>query len=563
MPIKKQHFSQMMLTFLMLWGMLTSAQTNFVRNELANPDGFGSIIAADFNGDGNTDALNTGGTTDFLNVYQNDGQGNFTLETEINLGSHESSSANIIDYNNDGRPDILLSIEVDSNGGKVEVYRNDGNFNFTRIAEFPYTIHNADTRAIAFDYNHDGFEDIFFTNLPKNQVAINNGGTGFAAPIDTAIRGYIGGDLKKHDFNGDGYDDIIIAGTDLGDQYFEIWIGSASGGFSLGHNFFQTETGAVNHISLDDLDQDGDMDITIRAVFDTKIYENNGGFNFTRHDVSSTGLLGIGNSAVAFGDFDGDGIIDAIMQHDGAAQRYYKGLAPFVFDNSLTTSGDHHNDPLQQIFPGTERSQDPFVVLDIDKDGDLDLLSQGTNFSKAFLGLPGYTYIYLNVTNQPQQQNPIDFDGDGIHNESDFFTNNDWSIGSGINHRLDQDSDGDRAEYWDNCPDIYNPNQTDTDADGIGDACDSDPGIVELHDAIVVTSSELPNANQIEITSTQNRSLIIYYINNLGEESLQSFAIGPNNPYILQGLSDGQHRLHLSIEGTAYQDVYYNLFFNP
>ena len=36
---------------------------------------------------------------------------------------------------------------------------------------------------------------------------------------------------------------------------------------------------------------------------------------------------------------------------------------------------------------------------------------------------------------------------------------------------MDTDNDG-IYNGMDNCPDAYNPEQTDTDADGIGDACD-------------------------------------------------------------------------------------------
>ena len=49
---------------------------------------------------------------------------------------------------------------------------------------------------------------------------------------------------------------------------------------------------------------------------------------------------------------------------------------------------------------------------------------------------------------------------------------NDWAI---LVQRTDLDSDGDAiVDGLDNCPDNFNPLQSDADADGIGDVCDAD-----------------------------------------------------------------------------------------
>lgn len=565
----KETFSFPFLTFLMLWGMLTSAQVTFVRNELPSPEGFGSIVAADFDGDGDVDALNGGAVNDAYYVHENEGQGNFTQRAEF-LGANSTvgrdNSATVFDYNNDGLPDILITFIESDNDGRTDVYRNNGNFNFTRVTQIPFYVPlGADgNRSIGIDVNNDDYEDILFINSPNIRVAINNGGSGFAAPVDTNIQGIYQGDLKKTDFNNDGKTDIIVSGYRGITWYCEIWLSNGSAGFTLGTTL-DGLGGPITKISLDDLDGDGDGDITITgsgAVNTQIIFErqNDGGLNFTRHDASTTGLPVYTNSSVAYGDFDGDGVIDAVMQHSTHSpdQRYFPGLTAFVFDNSLTDD-EVRNSPLEQIFPNANRSSDAFAVVDIDNDGDLDLLFQG-HF--PFAGdTPPSSYVYLNVTNQAQAQAQIDFDGDGIHIESDrtpFTYDPENFFGD-----PEFDPDGDRvSNFNDNCDNTFNLNQTDTDGDGIGDACDPDSGITELHAAIVVTSNELPGNSGITITSTQNRVLTILSINNAGVEETLTVSIGPNNPWSLSGLPDGQHRLYLSVDGTAYQEVYFNLFFN-
>ena len=59
----------------------------------------------------------------------------------------------------------------------------------------------------------------------------------------------------------------------------------------------------------------------------------------------------------------------------------------------------------------------------------------------------------------------------GDNSESPWLNYSIWLI------KLEKDLDGDEdgiRDYIDNCPDIYNPDQIDSDGDGIGNVCDSD-----------------------------------------------------------------------------------------
>src|SRR2546428_6008756 len=123
-----------------------------------------SAAVADYDGDGFDDVFVTDSKEDGKNrLYHNNGNFTFTDVAETaglangNDGENASADALWLDFNNDGRPDLLV-VRFGQNqlfenlaGGKVrDVTRQAGLMGYK----------NAIT-AIAFDYDHDGYVDLF------------------------------------------------------------------------------------------------------------------------------------------------------------------------------------------------------------------------------------------------------------------------------------------------------------------------------------------------------------------------------------------------------------------
>jgi len=179
------------------------------------------------------------------------------------------------------------------------------------------------------DYNHDGKPDIVLLAAQAREgvfLYVNKGHGQFEEkPLiqQPPVWGYVYFELA--DFNGDGFPDILTANGDLGDfvcppkKYHGVRIYLNDGNWNFKEAWFYPINGAFKCIAAD-FDGDGDLDIAVISFFpdydkspeESFVFlENQGGLKFKPHTFpdSFRGRWLVMDA----GDLDGDGDLDIVL----------------------------------------------------------------------------------------------------------------------------------------------------------------------------------------------------------------------------------------------------------
>jgi hypothetical protein len=300
----------------------------------------GTIVAADFDGDGKADVLvaSSGGVSLLL------GTGNGALATPTSFpvpGIGPDAPIAVGDFNNDGNPDIV--VVANSSGATVSLLLGDGKGNFlvkTNLTGY----YSYATSVAAADFNRDGNLDLAIAYGSSDVAVVFGRGDGSFAlstnlTLGSSIYNY-GDSIRVGDIYGHGKTDLAVSVSAYAkSNCFCVYSNKGDGTFA-GPQYYAAGGLYENHYSLElgDFGANGRQDVAVLNYYarSVTVWVNGGNGAFTpAHEYA----LGFSAKSIAKGDFNGDGRIDLVVRGGGVAVLLLgNGDGSFTIGPQLTVS---------------------------------------------------------------------------------------------------------------------------------------------------------------------------------------------------------------------------------
>ncbi len=326
-----------------------SGMTLFGAPETYNPGGNAeSVTANDFDGDGDIDLAVVTYYPEYMVIYYNDGNGNFTSGGNYTCGDSPYFVTSA-DFDENGYPDLVVANPIKWNGGYISILYNYGSYfgynedHYTG-AWYPYSISTGDIdndsdtdivvvqedgnnivifkniygyyfgdtaqyfisgyspkSIVTADFNNDNWLDIATADWANMSIMLNNGDGTYPASTEYPTNGSEGRSICAGDFDGNGSIDVAVANT-VSDNV-SVFLNNGDGTFATAVLY-----GICNEpygIATEDFDNDGSLDLVIANSYcsSVSVMLNNGNGTFGSATEYNTGT---GTNCVISADFDND-----------------------------------------------------------------------------------------------------------------------------------------------------------------------------------------------------------------------------------------------------------------
>ncbi len=350
-------------------------------------DNTAALALGDEDGDGDLDLL-VGNFQEQNRLHLNDGSGVFADATaQIPASSDETRAVAVGDVDGDGDLDAWIG-----NSGQDRLYLNDGAGAFTdATAQLPAVLDSTSAVALG-DVDGDGDLDALTGNFGQPDRLYLNDGAGVFSDATAQLPGVSGFTfaVALGDVDGDGDLDALIGNGQVIGQQDRLYLNSGVGVFTDATSQLPAILDDTLAVALGDVDGDGDLDALAGNAGQDRLYLNDGTGAFTDATAQLPAVLD-GTLAVALGDVDGDGDLDLLAGNAGNPSGLLDRL--YLNDGSGTFT-----EVTAQIPP---RPDDTRVVTlaDVDGDGDLDALV-GNYFGQDRLYLNEGSGAFTDATTQ-------------------------------------------------------------------------------------------------------------------------------------------------------------------
>jgi uncharacterized protein YuzB (UPF0349 family) len=362
----------------------------------------GDIAVADIDNDGDMDVIFYG--TDIVNgivtmkgaIMLNNGDGTFTQQSSPSpITPGRFAKIKFGDIDGDGDLDVLfVGVGASNVTNSVGIALNDGSGHYTLADPSHYGIDQTSSISCGFaDFDNNGLLDfyIFGNGVDNCAIYFQEPNGSFTKKISSFSEyNFTDPEVSVVDFNNDGYPDIFVnawlnnpQGTDVEGRFSTTFVNDQFGNFTryAQPNIIQKGYGSA---SWGDFNGDGWLDLVLQgdgwvnsgenSDGIVRVYKNANGTLLPQTTFSFFRQLNTGGGNVV-ADWNNDGLLDIIVggwndTKGRQATSLYTCSNGSTFSFSESSLSDTY-------FPGV--SEHTYEVADLNNDGKIDLLMMGFN----------------------------------------------------------------------------------------------------------------------------------------------------------------------------------------